>query len=189
MLSDLPSLATPSLSLTQFDNQFIIPNDPLFTTDSPQNNQQSSSPVLSPPSLARSHQNAGLLPATSRQGTSISSNSVETDDYPCNLHQPNGFSTGTQYGEPIYSGIDPSGISTSGNYSKNFPAPARPQPHNGNEDHPSRPKIRGSSPDTLHPGNKRQVPRKLLVRRRRRRDQQITCSSCSKAFSRPCDLK
>lgn len=161
MLSDLPSLATSLLSPSQFDNQFIIPNDPLFTTYSPQNEQQSSAPVLSLPSLAQSPQSAGLSPATS----------------------------GTQYEEPIYCGVDPSGISTSGNHLKILPAPARPQPHNRNEDHPSHPKIRSSSPDTLHPGNKRQVPLKLSVRRRRRQDQQITCSSCSKVFSRPCDLK
>ena len=189
VLSDLPSLATSSLSHSQFDNQLIIPNDPLFTTHSPQNEQQSSAPVFSPPSLAQSLQSAGLSPATSEQDTSVSSNSVEADNYPCNLHQPADFFTGTQYREPIHSGVDPSGILTSGNYSKVLPTLARPQSHNGNEDHPSRPKIRSSSSDTLHPGNKRQVPLKLSVRRRRRQDQQITCPSCSKVFSRPCDLK
>jgi hypothetical protein len=189
VLSDHPSLATSSLSPSQFDNQFIIPNDPLFATHSPQNEQQSSAPVLSPPSLAQSPQSARLSPATSGQGTSVSSNSVKADNYPCNLHQPTSFFRGTQYGEPIHSGVDPSSISTSGNYSKFLPASARPQPQNGNENHPSRPKIRSSSPNTLHPSNKRQVPLKLSVRRRRRRDQQITCPSCSKAFSRPCDLK
>lgn len=189
MLSDLPSLAAPSLPPSQFDHLFIIPNDPLFTTHSPQNEQQSSAPGLSPPSLAQSPHRAGLSPATSGRDTSVTSNSVEADSHPCNLHQPAGFFTGTQYGEPIHSGVDLSGISTSGNCSKILPAPARPQPHNRNEDHPSRPKIRSSSPDTLHPGNKRQVPLNLSARRRRRRDQQITCPSCSKVFSRPCDLK
>jgi hypothetical protein len=189
VFSDLPSLAAPSLSPSQFDNHFIIPNDPLFTTHShsPQNEQQSSASVLFPPSLTQSPQSAGLSPATSARGTSVSSNSVEADNYPCNLYQPKGFFTGTQYGEPLHGGVDPSGISTSGNYSKILLAP--PQPHNGNEDHPSRPKARSSSSDTLHPGDKRQVPLKLSVRRRRRQDRQITCPSCSKVFLRPCDLK
>ena len=189
MLSDLPSLATPSLSPSQFDHQFINLNYPLFTIYSPQHEQQSSSPVIFPPSLAQSLQSAGLSPGTSGRGSSVSSNSVETDNYSRNLHQPACFFTGTRYGEPIHSSVDSSGISTSGNYSKILPAPARPQPHNGNEDNPSLPKIPSSSPDTFHPGNKRQVPLNLSVRRRRRRDQQMTCPSCSKVFSRPYDLK
>ncbi|KIM99209.1 hypothetical protein OIDMADRAFT_56369 [Oidiodendron maius Zn] len=189
VVSNLPSLATPSPSPSQFDYQFINLNDPLFTIHSPQNEQQSSGPVLYPPSLAQPLQSAGLSPGTSGPGSSVSSNSVEADNYSCNLHQPAFFFTGTRYREPIHSGVDSSGISTFGNYSKLLPAPARLQPHNGNEDYPSRPKIPSSSPDTLRPGNKRQVPLKLSVRRCRRREQHITCPSCSKAFSRPCDLK
>jgi hypothetical protein len=167
----------------------MIPNDPLLTTYSPRNEQQSPAPVLYPLSLAQSPQSAGLSTATSRRGTSVSSNSVEGDNSPCNLHQPTGFFAGTQHREPIQNSVDPRVISASRNYSKILPAPARTESSNGNKNHLSRPRIHSYSSNTLHPGNKRQVPRKVSVRRRRRQYQQITCLSCSKVFSRPCDLK
>jgi hypothetical protein len=186
LLSNPPSLATPSPFLQPLDNHPNISSSILWSTESLEQTQREfDDPGLSPAGLSKSPQSLGLSSPASGTSSSTPKLLESIIQCPSDLLQPTRSLATTQCGVAISRDIEsacdasnPLSDSTTSSPQVGVPFQVR---------------IPGTEKVSQATDQQEVVPQasqKLAtVRKRRRKEQQLNCPACFKVFSRPCDLK
>jgi len=147
-------------------------------------------PALSPPSLGQSPQAARLSPRTPEQEISYTVANSGLDIISSSFNPTKNSPKSTEYDEPICRSLSSDRLFDSQGdpvpESSGIGAQYQNSPRDCLNSHLPRSSVHKSSEasrsDQVSPGP-------ISPRKRRKHIQQLTCSSCSKAFSRRCDLK